>query len=215
MKVKGWTGRDTKQKLAHLNGWKWSSYRGYAGIGEPEERIDYQWLNLMGKMTVSGRRKAYRRYAEQMAGAHDEEFLKEYAESRYALGGEEYREEVTERLKAKRLEQAVTGDVVWPEDRRPGIELIEAAVIKEFGVPREHLHVHGHRAGVVKSVAVELSCRLSGRSQREVGRYYGYGSDAGVCLQRKRLQRALSADRKLSARIDELAEKLAKLKVKV
>ena len=61
------------------------------------------------------------------------------------------------------------------------IEDVESAVVKEFAVSPQDLHSHGHRpGGRVKSVAVALCCQLMGKSQREIGRYFGYGSESSV-----------------------------------
>jgi len=215
VKMKGWPGRPVEAILKHLNGWEWSSYRGYVGLAAPEERIDYRWLSLMQRRTDGGRRKECRRYVERRACQDDEDFLKDLAASSYAVGDETYREEVKNEIKEKKLERAVTGDVKWPEDRLPGIEMIEQAVLKEFGVKTEDLHCHGRHAGVVKSIAVELSCRLSGKSQREVGSYYGYGGDGGVSKQRQRLASRMAGDRMLSTRVDRLTRAVSKYIVQV
>ena len=67
-------------------------------------------------------------------------------------------------------------------------ERIDEAVAAEFGVKPSDLHAHGHRAGIVKSLAVELRCMLSGKSQRDAARYYGYRTDGGVARQRRLLR---------------------------
>jgi hypothetical protein len=157
-----------------------------------------------------GKRQAYRKYVERMACQDDAEYLMAANASRYAIGAEEYLEGVAGQLKFKRAECAVTGDVVWPEDKLPGIELIESAVLKEFGVRREDLHCHGRHAGVAKAVAVELCCRLSGKSQRAVGQYFGYSTDAGVGKQRQRLAAKLAGDRKISSRVETMANAIVK-----
>ena len=108
VKVIGWAGKPATEILKHLNGWEWNSYRGYAALGGPEERLDYRWLKLMQRKTDGGRRKEYRRYVEWMACRDDEDFLKDVAASSYAVGDETYREEVKKEIKEKRLERVVT-----------------------------------------------------------------------------------------------------------
>ena len=70
-------------------------------------------------------------------------------------------------------------------------ERIGEAVAAEFGVKPSDLHAHGHRAGIAKSLAVELCCMLSGKSQRDVARYYGYRTDGGVARQRRLLRQKM------------------------
>jgi hypothetical protein len=206
IKVHACKGLSREEIMARLRHWPWSSYAGYAGVRKPEERVNYRWLTLMGPVTAAGRRKAYRQYIARMACEDDEEFLEENAQSGYAIGGAKYRSDVAEELRQKRLERAVTGDVKWPEDRMPGLEAIEGAVINEFGISRHDLHCHGQHSRVAKSVAVELCCRLSGKSQREVGRYFGYRTDGGVSKQRQRLALLLDKDGRLAVRITKLAK---------
>jgi chromosomal replication initiation ATPase DnaA len=97
----------------------------------------------------------------------------------------------------------------------PALELIEKAVIDEFGVSRDDLHCHGQHSRVAKSVAVELCCRLSGRSQREVGRYFGYSTDGGVSKQRQRLARLPDPDGRLSIRMGKIEKALSQYIVQV
>jgi putative transposase len=54
------------EKQAALEGWLWSSYRGYAGIGSMEKRVDYRWLPLMGCLSMRENQVAYRTYVEGM-----------------------------------------------------------------------------------------------------------------------------------------------------
>ena len=218
VKTKGWKDRGVAEKMRRLREWEWSSYGGYAGFRDPEERVSYRTLELMGRMTAGGNRRAYRKYIQEMMVKDDEEFLKGSSSSGYAIGDEDYRDEIAGELKGKMLERAVTGDVVWPEDRLPGMEAIEKEVIKEFGVGRDDLHFHGRRAGVAKSVAIELCCMMSGESQRAVGGYFGYEGDGGVSKQRKRLEATLAANGNLAAKMERLKgnilKSITKMKVK-
>lgn len=79
-------------------------------------------------------------------------------------------------------------------------------MVRAFGVKREDLHYHGHRLGMVKAVAVELCCQLSGKTQRELAAHFGYTSDSSMGKQRKRLAALAGPDAPLAA-------KIAKLKV--
>ena len=39
--VRGMKGRGVEEKVRYLRGYRWSSYRGYAGLGKPEKAVDY------------------------------------------------------------------------------------------------------------------------------------------------------------------------------
>jgi len=89
---------------------------------------------------------------------------------------------------------------------------VEEAVSRRFGVPVSDLHYHGHRAGVAKAAAIELCCRLTGKSQREVGARFGYHSESSVGKQRKLLAGLMSEDRALTAKVAGIVDGLMAVK---
>ena len=56
----------------------------------------------------------------------------------------------------------------------------QAKVASHFGVDAERRKRHGHSAGIVKSLAVELAWRLTGATQREIGERFGSITSAAV-----------------------------------
>lgn len=197
VKVHRFEGKSREERLEYLNGYAWGSYRGYAGLAAPEGRIDYRWLELVAGLTKRGQRSAYRRYIEAMIDGNDKELIEANEASRYAIGSEEFREMTREELRNKEIERAVTGDLIWPEDEMAGIESVEEAVKKAFGVSGAALRSHGRRAGYVKAVAVDLCCSLTGLSQREVARHFGYGSESAVGKQRSLVRSKRAVDSQL------------------
>jgi len=203
--------RSVAERQARLKSFEWSSYRGYTSQGPKEAIIDYRWLSLLGRKTEKGCMKAYGRYVEEGIGTEDEILKEAYSASRYAIGDEEFIEEAESDLKAMRLERAVYGDVALPEIRVLPVELIEDAVVREFGIKKADLHFHGHRSGIAKSIAVELCCALGGKSQRAIARHYGYRSDAGVTRQRRTLRRKLTESPSLQRRVARIEKGLSKV----
>jgi REP element-mobilizing transposase RayT len=210
VKVRNMEGRSRKDLQKYLDNYRWSSYPGYAGVAAREERIDYRWLDLMPAKTRRGRTAAYRRYLNEMLEKEDEDFKKADAASRYALGDELFRAGAEQELREKRMERAVTGDILWPESRMPSIAEVEQAVLGEFKITREDLRSHGHRAGDVKAVAVALCCDYTGRSQREVSRYFGYSNESTVGRHRRSLSARLVEDPGLAKRVARLRARLHK-----
>jgi len=76
----------------------------------------------------------------------------------------------------------------------PGIATVERAVMDEFRISREELHSHGQHAGVAKSVAIELCCRLicqnQGSSGISVGFFIGRNCEGLVLFPRPLRERA-------------------------
>ncbi|MDD5706838.1 MAG: hypothetical protein PHR35_13020 [Kiritimatiellae bacterium] len=194
VKVKPLASASLEGKRQALRKHPWSSYRGYAGLAERESRVDYRWLAIMGCRSDRGNRLAYRGFVEAMLGHDDAEFLEEIGKSRYAMGDDKFREETEEELKPRRLERMVTGDRVWPEDRRPALDVVADAAADVLGVAMSDVRFHGHRLGDRKALVVEWCCRLSDASQRKVAQYLGYGSESAVGKARKRAQAAMSQD---------------------
>jgi hypothetical protein len=198
-------------KQNHLADWPWSSYRGYINRALEQEMVDYRWLGLMGCRTERGNRNRYRKYVEGFLGQQDELLHKAMTASRYAIGDKEFIEEAEEELKNRRSARAICGkDVAWPRKKTVELEAIEEAVENEFGISKEDLHYHGHRLGLVKALTLELCCQLTGKSQREIGRYFGYTSDASVGKQRKRLAEAMSSGKTLARKLTKLKKTVLK-----
>jgi hypothetical protein len=92
---------------------------------------------------------------------------------------------------------------------------VERVVLNKLKINREDLHSHGRHAGTAKGLAIEFSCRFSGKTQREVGQYYGYTGDGGVSKQRKRLAFKLSVDKELMFLFNNLSRVISKSIVQV
>jgi len=140
----------------------------------------------------------------------DEAFLGDAGKSRYVIGNEQARERAEAELTEKRIERAATWDIEWPEDRRPGVETVEAAVVVELGVTGEDLRFHGHRLGVLKAVAMELCCLYSGTTQRAVAQRFGYRHESAVGKARRAARAALAADAGLADKAARVEKRLTR-----
>ena len=73
VKIKKYRNLELEEKVKILRGYRWSSYRGYAGLAKTEKVVDYGPLHeLVGR----GRKKkeqGYRRYVESGLAEDDEE----------------------------------------------------------------------------------------------------------------------------------------------
>ena len=218
VKVRRFAGAAKAEKLKYLREFEWSSYRGYAGLAPEQKRINYHWLNLMSGRTKADRKTEYRQYIESMVDGKDDVLEQAMESSRYAIGDADFRDEVREELRQREMEQGETGDIVWPEARRLNVKDVEAAVIEELKVTAKDLHAHGRHAGPAKSMAIELCCRFTGLSQREIALHFGYGSESSVGKQRKRFSASVIAGehcRKLLSRIAGVLESEVRKKAKV
>jgi hypothetical protein len=211
VKVKRCGQMTLDEKRVLLAEWMWSSYRGYAGLGPGEKRVDYRWLSLMECLTTGGNRAAYRTYVEGMLEGTDE-VLKDAGErSRYALGDAAFQEEAEQTLQ-KQMQDAFFPEDVLPEKRRTvDIEEVERAVMDAYGIGRETLYSRQRRAGEAKGVALELCCRLTDTTQRALAVRFGYSHETSVGKQRQRVVARLSTDKAFRRRFDRLAADLKRV----
>ena len=183
-----------EQRVA-LQAYAWSSYRGYAGLGPTEARVNYRWLTLLGRRGDKARRSAYGEYVEQTLVSEDEVLGAALRRSAYAIGDERFAEETEADIRGARLAKAVVGgDVVWPEKPRKSLEEVTAVVFRELQMSADELKRHGRAVGPRKGMALELLCRYAAASQREVARVSGFGHESGVGKQRRLLRERLRAD---------------------
>jgi len=209
VKVASVAGLPVEKKRETLRAYRWSSYRGYAGLGPAEEMINYRWLRLVNGPSAVRNRCAYRRYVEGFLVKGDEVLLDAMGASSYAIGDEDFRDQMEDGLLGARMRRADKGDIVWPEAKTVSMDQVESEVAREFGVEVSDLRFHGHRLKTVKAVAVELCCQLTGKTQREVGARFGYRSESSVGKQRKHLAQTLKEDRRLIAGMRAVRRRLA------
>ena len=126
--------------------------------------------------------------------------------SSHGIGDEEYVEALERELREHKSGTDRDRDVAYP-DERIACDRVDDVVAREYGTAVESLRAHGRTkgAGVAKLAAIELSCRLSGLTQREIGRHYGGISSQAVSLARKRAKAVVTADE--LARLAGLAER--------
>lgn len=203
-----WTKAAQSQSVAHrvrvLSQFAWSSYRGYAGLAAGEERLDYRLLEAMNRATDSGRRAAYQRYAESMAGTEDEIIRDAMDRSPYALGDERFVEETEAELKEARLRRAIQGDVVWPVPKRPLLTAAIRQVCKQLNVSPDTLKRDGRMLGPTKGLALEAICQLSQASQRAVAQALGMPNELTVGHHRRLLARRMEQHEPLRQQLDQL-----------
>jgi len=189
--------RSLKERKARLDKYPWSSYPGYMKKDAEQEFVDYRWRSLMERKTDRGNRQAYKRYAESMIAENDDVLRDALSLGRYAIGDEEFVKESEQGLKQMQQDSAAYGDIILPEEPRLSFTEIEELVAGKCHVAVESLHRHGRSTGIAKALAVDLCCRFSGKTQRDVARHFGYKTDAGVTNLRRMLERTLSEDAEL------------------
>ncbi|MEI6516663.1 MAG: transposase [bacterium] len=185
VKVKALRNQGKAELKRYLEAYRWSSYGGYRDKRRGVEFVCYDVLKTLESDPQKARQR-YRAYVQGCLMEDDSELRRLLDQSSHGIGDEEYVSGLEEELRERKSGAARDRDVAYPDE---GIALgrIDELVAREYGTGIEALKAHGRRnkTGTAKLAAIELACRLSGKTQREIGECYG-----GVCSQ------AISAARK-------------------
>ena len=179
-------GLSRAERVRLLESYRWSSYPGYVAAQESLDFVSYDVLKLYSPRLATARRQ-YRAYTHACLLEDDRPMLEALQASRHAIGGDRFVEETERRLSARRTGQSQDADVTLPHITCP-IERIDTAVAAHFGLGPEDLKRHGHASGPAKFLAVELACRLTGWTQREIGAHYGPITSAAVSTIRRKIR---------------------------
>jgi len=194
VKVREYASSCIEERKAVLERFRWSSYRGYAGLGPQEDRINYRWLALMECHTVRRNQEAYRSYVESMLGAVDEVILESGRRSRYALGDESFQKEAEQSLYDQMQDMIFASDVISPQKRAPTPDDVEQTVMTEYKISREVLYGRSRWAREAKAMVFELCCQVADVTQRALAIRFGYRHESAVGKQRRLLSDSMATD---------------------
>ena len=203
VKTEAWTRKTVPERLAHLRGYKWSSYLGYVGEAPRQPWVHYApMLALVGERD---REKEYRQFVEAGVAEDDTEFLEAMRLSARSIGAEEFRAEVDERHAAVLRSRRRAEDVMF----RRGTTVVVppasvlAAVAKLAGVKVDDLKDQ-RRSWPWKGIAALLLVKHTGLTRRDVAPFVGLNGGSTVTYQITQAEQALSQDKDLRNRIARL-----------
>jgi REP element-mobilizing transposase RayT len=195
------------ERVRLLEQYRWSSFRGYSALSEPEDFVCYDALRDFGANRAQAGR-AYRAFVLEHISKDDAQTQELLGASSCAIGGRAFVQKIEEELNQRRTGGAVDMDVAWP--RRSGaqiaIEEVDRAVCAALGVTREALFERGRRGGGARLVAVEVAARVTGLPLRGIGRHY-HLTPGAVTERRKRL--AQNPDKEIHALVRQLVSSVS------
>jgi len=206
--VAGMEKKPLRERMRYLRGYKWSSLGRYTGRNEwgfVDERP------LMAMVPGRGRRQraAFRRFVESGLARSDDELKEAMQVSRLCIGGDEFRDKVSD------LYMSAVSRRRRPEDvslrrraRYVGVDQVLAVVARQMGVDVRELRTR-RRDSWVRAVAAYALTRYGGLTQRETGEVLGVGSGKAVSKQLARLKQS-STDTILSALLRAVDRELGK-----
>lgn len=209
VKIKAMREKTGEEKWKYLMAYRWSSFRGYVDGRHAEEDVRYRWLELMHRRGLKACRRAYAAYARSCLEVADDVLGGAYERSVYAIGDEDYVREVEEEVRRQGPGRSKGNDVLMPAPSLPDPAETLAAVSAACGVSVETIQAHGRKAGLAKTMVIELVCRLCGRSQREVGTALGL-SEHVIGKQRSYMAEKLKEDSSVASQLNQLLRRLSR-----
>ena len=200
--VRGIKALTPEERVRSLRDYRWSSYRGYAGLDEPYAFIDEAPILAQTEAPAKKQRQTYRRYVEAGIAQSDEEFQTLLKTSRWGIGDEVFQTQVrdrhTERTQSARRREDVSFRRVEPIATATAVL---AAVAREFGVEPAALQRRQYDC-VGRAVAALMLGRYAGMNQRDIAGFLAMGTGSAVCRQLQRLRERQTQDAVLTERIE-------------
>ena len=189
------------ERRKRLRAFKWSSYRGYAGLSAPFPFV----REAMVLEELRGPRRAerlrYRRFVEEGLLREVENPL-EAVRWQAVLGDESFVQKLRDRVKGLHKQRR---EITLLRKATPSMDADEVLekVAKKYHVDRRLLVARGQRGLQAKNVAMWMIWEAGNKSLREIGELFG-GVDYAAVAQRIRRTRAAHTARARSNLITEM-----------
>ncbi|MBP7831112.1 MAG: transposase [Kiritimatiellae bacterium] len=197
-----------EEKTKALRAYRWSSYRGYAGMERRAKWVDYGPLGDLVGQGRGGQAGHYRAYVESGLAQDDDELKEALEQSSKAVGGaafcrwaESLYRELTERQKQpldvamRRVETPVTANQVFK------------VVCAEYAVDQESL-TKRRSVSDARVLAMKLMKEEAGLTQRGVAVHLGLLDGSGISRRLSELTVRLEKERRLRKRYERLRKRL-------
>jgi len=196
------------EKWSYLRNYRWSSLTSYLRTADRQDFVDCRWLGYFNERAPKKARASYARYMRAALGTEDSILLEAMQRSRYAIGDDDFVDEVESWVRERAAACPAVQDVQMPVPAAVPIALIVEEVAREFGIPSADLGRPRVRLGAARGAFVELACTMGKLSQREVARHLGSVTEHAVSKQRAQWREACRIDDVLAARVESLRRRL-------
>ena len=182
-------------RRARLRAYRWSSYRGYAGLAKQDQFVTEELvLGEFGGRRRNESKLRYRRFAEEGLTREIENPF-EAVRWQAALGDESFVQRLKDKLKAHREQRgeitAVRRAHRWAEPRT-----VIARVAAHHGLGEKELLKERRYGSQARNVAMWL-LRQRGVTLREIGALFGGMSYPAVSERVRRVEKSITGDKRL------------------
>ena len=171
-----------------LRKYRWSSYRGYAGLGKPQGWIDYDpLLELVGQGRGKKKALAYHQFVEAGLAEDDEDLAEAMGRSSKAVGTEAFCVWAEDLYRGLTDRQGSRVDVAMRR-REVGLDpdVVLGAVADHYGVDRTEL-VRARSRHEGRKVCMWLMWKHCDLTQRQIAEQLGGGDGTNVSRALKNL----------------------------
>jgi putative transposase len=190
------------ERRERLRAFRWSSYRGYAGLARPFDFVEESLVLGEFGGRPGQRRLGYRKFVEE---GLSREIENPFAAVRWqaVLGSESFAQKVRDRLGGRHREgREITS--LRRARRATEPKTLLGKVAKKYGLSSEQLTKPGQRGMEAKNVAMWMLWEITALSLREIGEIFG-GLDYAAVAQRIRRTRMTHQPKQTKALLEEMS----------
>jgi len=212
VRIKAHSDKPIEEKIQLLDQYRHSSFTGYIRLKSRVDFINYQKvLDCFGGDTPNGRNR-YRQFVYKGL-TEDLEGLSEMGKKKGIVGSSDFKENIRLAYLDKKTGKSyrelpqvkVFREIFKPEDLiRNFCKIIE---VDEYEICRRG------RDTLERAILMELLYRFCGIRQPEIGRLVGGLDYSAVSYARKRLRLQLETDLSLKQRVNDIINKLSRIKI--
>jgi REP-associated tyrosine transposase len=175
------------ERRKRLRGFKWSSYRGYAGLSAPFPFVQEAMVLDELRGPRRAQRLRYRRFVEESLLREIENPF-DAVQWQAVLGDESFAQKLLDRLKGLHKQRREITSLRKARSSVDPKKVLER-VAKKYDVDRKRLVARGERGLHAKNIAMWMIWETGGKSLREIGELFG-GMDYAAVAQRIRRTRS-------------------------
>jgi putative transposase len=187
---------DPKERRERLRAYRWSSYRGYAGLGQQAEFVIEEMV--LGELDAWGTREGrvrYRRFVEEGLVREIDNPV-EAAQWQTILGGEDFLQRVRDKMQPQREKRREVKALRRGTQGRDPLVIVRL-VASDHDLPIERL-LRGKEYGLqARNVAMWTVWQLCELTLREIGTIFGGMDYAAVAQRIRRIDRDKAMQEKL------------------
>jgi len=194
---------DPKERRRRLRAYRWSSYRGYAGLGKRDDFLSEELvLGELGGRNLKQGKLRYRRFVEEGLLREIENPF-EAVQWQMVLGSESLLQKVKDKVRLRSDHQREVTGLRHPSNTSEPKRVV-ARVASHYGISVNRLLGESAYGSEARNVAIWLAWQNSGLTLREIGSMFAGMDYAAVSQRIRRSQKCAQRDKKLKRTVEML-----------